>query len=320
METPSPQSSPASGGGDEREKHSSIPAGEGANESLRESHITTPLRGLKIAVTRPRDQAAPLAQRITQAGGIPLLFPLLDIEPVADDAPLHEQLSRLAQFDLAIFISPNAVQHGIAAMRAANISLPASLNPCAGRASAQPLRQAQGGHIGLKPDLQIATIGQGSAKALRELGIADIIAPTEHFDSEGLLALPELQNVAGWNVLIFRGDGGRELLGDTLKARGAAVEYATCYLRSKPQQDIAELLSAAPDAITVTSSESLNYLVQMLENCSDETWRNTPLFVPHPRIAGLAGQQGWQRIVVTASGDDGLLSGLIAWAGNRNEC
>ncbi|HZW24407.1 MAG TPA: uroporphyrinogen-III synthase [Gallionella sp.] len=253
----------------------------------------SPLRSLKIAVTRPRDQAAPLAQRITQAGGIPLLFPLLDIDPVQDDAPLHEQLSRLERYDLAIFISPNAVQHSYTAMRAVDLTLP--------------------------PQLRIATVGQGSAKALRELGITNIIVPTERFDSEGLLALPELQDVAGRNVLIFRGDGGRELLGDTLKARGATVEYATCYRRSKPQQGIAALLDAAPDAVTVTSSEALNYLVQMLENCGSETWRDLPLFVPHPRIAELAGRQGWRQVVTTASGDDGLLSGLIAWAGNRGE-
>jgi uroporphyrinogen-III synthase len=247
-----------------------------------------PLRGLTIAVTRPRDQAASLAQRIAQAGGTSLLFPLLDIAPVADDAQLGEQLSRLAQFDLAIFISPNAVQHGFAAMRATGLVLP--------------------------PRLRIATVGQGSAKALCELGIANIIAPTERFDSEGLLALPELQNVAGRKVLILRGDGGRELLGDTLKVRGATVEYATCYLRSKPQRSIAELLSAAPDAITVTSSEALNYLEQMLKSCGNELWRDLPLFVPHPRIAQLADQQGWRQVVTTASGDDGLLSGLIAWA------
>lgn len=244
------------------------------------------LAGLKIAVTRPRDQAAPLAQRIAQAGGTPLLFPLLDIAPVANDAPLREQLSRLAQFDLAIFISPNAVQYGFAAIRPAD----------------------------LPPQLRIATVGQGSAKALRELGITDILAPTERFDSEGLLTLPELQDVAGWNVLIFRGDGGRELLGDTLKARGATVEYAACYRRSKPQQDIAALLSADPDAISVTSSEALEHLRQMLENCGSEAWRDLPLFVPHPRIADLARQQGWGRVETTASGDDGLLSGLIAWA------
>src|SRR3990167_7545431 len=116
----------------------------------------------------------------------------------------------------------------------------------------------------LPPALKIATVGQGSAKALHELGIAEVIAPAEHFDSEGLLALPELQNVAGWRVLILRGDGGRELLGDTLRARGATVEYAACYRRSKPQQDIAALIDAVPDALTVTSSEALDHLWQML--------------------------------------------------------
>ncbi|MEO8343253.1 MAG: uroporphyrinogen-III synthase, partial [Gallionella sp.] len=161
---------------------------------------------------------------------------------------------------------------------------------------------------------KIATVGQGSAKALRESGIAQIIAPTERFDSEGLLALPQLQNVAGWRVMIFRGDGGRELLGDTLKARGAMVEYATCYQRSKPQQDAGVLLTAAPDAITVTSSEALRYLWQMLDNNARAALCNTPLFVPHARIAELALQQGWQQVQVTASGDEGMVFALIEWA------
>ena len=248
-----------------------------------------PLAGLKIVVTRPRDQAVQLARRIEQAGGIPLLFPLLDITAVQDTKTLHEQIARLGQFNLAIFISPNAVHYGIAAIRAA------------------------------VPNLKIATVGQGSAKALRELGIANVIAPTERFDSEGLLALPELQNVAGWRVMIFRGDGGRELLGDTLKARGATVEYATCYQRSKPQQDAGALLSAVPDAITVTSSEALGYLWQMLNGSARAALRDTPLFVPHARIAGLAREQGWLQVQLTASGDDGLLSALITWAGQRTK-
>jgi uroporphyrinogen-III synthase len=167
--------------------------------------------------------------------------------------------------------------------------------------------------------LKIATVGQSSAKALRESGISNVIAPTEHFDSEGLLALPELQNVAGWRVMIFRGDGGRELLGDTLKARGATVEYATCYQRSKPQQDAGALLSAVPDAITVTSSEALGYLWQMLDSKSQQVIRDILLFVPHARIAGLAREQGWLQVQLTACGDDGLLSALITWAGQRTK-
>jgi uroporphyrinogen-III synthase len=251
-----------------------------------------PLAGLKIAVTRPRDQAAPLARRIGQAGGVPLLFPLLDIAPAQNQQALREQISRLAKFDLAIFVSPNAVQYGMAAIRAAG-EIPASL--------------------------KIATVGQGSAKALREAGIANVIAPDERFDSEGLLALPELQDVAGWRVLILRGDGGRELLGDTLKARGATVEYAACYRRSKPQQGIAALLDAAPDAITVTSSEALEHLWQMPDAAQRERLSTVPLFVPHQRIAELARRQGWRQVLPTGAGDDGLLSALIAWGLERRD-
>ena len=249
-----------------------------------------PLTGLKIAVTRPRDQAAPLAQGISQSGGIPVLFPLLDIAAVQDSKALREQITRLAQFDLALFISPNAVQFGMAAIRAAG-ALPARL--------------------------KIATVGPGSVKALRESGIANIIAPTLRFDSEGLLALPELQNVTGLRVMIFRGDGGRELLGDTLRTRGATVEYATCYQRSKSQQDVQALLDAKPDAITVTSSEALGYLSQTLGSSPPNTLCDTPLFVPHARIAERAHQLGWKQIHLAGSGDDGLISALIIWAEQR---
>lgn len=248
-----------------------------------------PLAGLRIVVTRPRDQAITLARRIEQAGGIPLLFPLLDIVPVSSPE-LGEQLSRLAAFDLAIFISPSAVAHGMAAIRAS-------------------------GEI--PPGLRFATVGQGSANALRELGIGHIIAPQLRFDSEALLALPELQGVGGWRVLIFRGNGGRELLGDTLTARGALVEYATCYRREKPEVDVRELLAANADAITVTSSEALEYLWNALNQEARERLAIIPLFAPHERIAANARSLGWRNVQVTAGGEEGLLSGLIAWGRNR---
>ena len=246
-----------------------------------------PLAGLKIVITRPRDQAENLVRAVDRSGGIPVLFPLLEITAVSDTQALNEQVSRLTQFELAIFISPNAVKYGIASILTS----------------------------GPIPDtLRIATVGQGSARALRELGIENVIAPTERFDSEGLLAMPELQNVKGWNVMIFRGDGGRELLGDTLKSRGARVEYATCYIRSKPQQGIDVLLGSKPDAITVTSSEALGYLWQMLDVQAKIGLSGTALFVPHPRIAELAKQQGWQNIRLAGSGDDGMLAALKDWA------
>ncbi|MBI3902125.1 MAG: uroporphyrinogen-III synthase [Nitrosomonadales bacterium] len=249
--------------------------------------MTLPLAGLNIAVTRPREQAAQLAQRIAQAGGKAIVFPLLEIGPAADPQTLRALVSRLHEFDLAIFISPNAVRYGMAAIR----ELPAAL--------------------------KIASVGQGSARVLRELGVSGILAPQDRFDSEALLALPELQNVDGWRIAIFRGDGGRELLGDTLKARGASVEYAECYQRSKPQQDGAALLAAGPDAITVTSSEALGYLWDMFDEQGRAQLVAIPLFVQHERIAAAAQRQGWRVVTATAGGDDGLLEGLVAWAQNR---
>ncbi len=244
-----------------------------------------PLAGLKVLVTRPRDQAGLLALAIQQAGGKAILFPLLDIAPVSDVTHLHQKLAQ--RFDLAIFISPNAVQYGMAAIAAAHAVLP-------------PL---------------VATIGQGSARALRAAGVTSIIAPTERYDSEGLLALPELADMSGKRVLILRGDGGRELLGDTLKARGASVEYATCYQRSKSTQSLTELAQLRPDVITVTSSEALAHLVGMVGSAVE--WLSLPLFVPHARIAANATQQGWQDIVHTDAGDDGLIASLIAWRNMR---
>jgi uroporphyrinogen-III synthase len=243
-----------------------------------------PLTGFNIVVTRPLEQAAGLARRIEEQGGKPIVFPLLEISSASDARALQQLAQNPAVYQLLIFISPNAVKYGMAA-------------------------------LGSLPDaLRIATVGQGSAQALRGLGIAQVIAPNGRFDSEALLALPELQHVSGWRVAILRGDGGRELLGDTLKARGAQIEYITCYQRSKPHLDGDALLVVLPDAITVTSSEALGYLWQMLEEPDRTRLATVPLFVPHERIAALARQQGWQKVMLTDAGDDGMLAALIAWA------
>jgi uroporphyrinogen-III synthase len=252
--------------------------------------MNAPLAGLNIVVTRPREQAAQLARRIEQAGGKAILFPLLEISPVAAPQSLRARVARMHGFNLAIFISPNAVRYGMAAIQAAG---------------------------GLPHALKIATVGQGSAKALRELGVPNIIAPQDNFDSEALLALPELHNVNGWRVAIFRGDGGRELLGDTLKARGAQVEYVACYLRSKPQQDVARLFEAKADALTITSSEALATLWDRLDAPCRERITAVPLFAPHERIAAAARSLGWHQVICTGSGDDGLFASLIAWASAR---
>ncbi len=245
------------------------------------------LAKLNIVVTRPQEQANSLAQRITSLGGHAILFPLLEIEPVTDSRLLSDLIARLADFDLAIFISPNAVQYGMAAIQTAGE---------------------------LPKGLRIAAVGQSTARALLNEGVSDIIAPLDRSDSEALLAMSQLQNVRNWKIVIFRGDGGRELLGDTLKTRGAEVEYVTCYRRNKPMVDISTLLLSKPDAITISSSEALAYLRDMLNDADQRHILAVPLFVPHARIAEKAHIQGWHNVIQTASGDDGVVSGLVAWA------
>lgn len=266
-----------------------------------------PLAGVHVLVTRPRAQAGALAQGIAGLGGIPVLLPLLEISPVDNTTALHAQLRRPERVDLAIFISPNAVEYGVAAILACDHCV-LKRDPLTELMSTPPVSGA-GGEWRLPEKLMVATVGAGSAKALRERGVENVLVPSERFDSEGLLAMPELQAVAGWRVMIFRGDGGRELLGETLTLRGAVVEYVTCYHRTQARFEVRELLSV--QAITVSSSEALGYLWQRLDEAARLLLRGTPVFVSHPRIADLAVRQGWGIVRRTGAGDDGVLSGLL---------
>ena len=263
-----------------------------------------------------------MAQRIAQAGGQATLFPLLEVSPVLDSQPLRALITRLHEFNLAIFISPNAVRYGMEAIIAASSNQLGSSRSSPLANGTDVGNNAGEGNVGVSTEqyntlpttLKIATVGQGSVRALRDYGVKNVIAPQDRFDSEALLALPELKQIAGWRVVIFRGNGGRKLLGDTLKARGAKVEYVTCYQRARPSQNASMLLAANPDAITVTSSEALGYLWAMLDSMAKKRLATVPLFVPHARIAETAHKLGWSEVVPTAVGDDGLMSGLIAWA------
>jgi uroporphyrinogen-III synthase len=118
-------------------------------------------------------------------------------------------------------------------------------------------------------------------------------------------------------VVIFRGAGGREALAETLRARGATVEYAECYRRVRPEFDAAPLLEAwarkGVDAVTVTSSEGLRNFADMIGPAGRERLPATPLFVPHPRIAEAAHELGVRKVIVTGPGDDGMLTGLTAY-------
>ena len=252
--------------------------------------IAHPLQGRHIVVTRPAGQAAHLASALVGLGAKPVLFPVLAIFDIEDKTPLLDLAIRLDRFDWAAFVSPNAVEK----------ALPVIL-----------------GHRPWPAGLRAATVGRSSEQALAGFGIRDVVAPSERFDSEALLELPELQDMHGKRVVIFRGDGGRELLAETLTARGAEVEYLTCYRRGKPDIDAAPLLKlwgdGQLDAITVTSSEGLRNFFDMVGKLGQAWLRKTPVFVPHQRIAEQARELGCHEIILTAPADDGLIGGLTEY-------
>ena len=249
-----------------------------------------PLAGVGVLVTRPARQAAAFAQKLAALGATPIVFPAIVILPPADRASLDAAHARLASYDLAFFVSANAAEYGA---------------PAAGRWPASLVAFAP---------------GPGTAEALAAVGVRDVRIPATTFDSEGLLALPELANVRGKRVVIFHGEGGRDVLATALGERGAHVDHAVCYRRAAPASGAAGLLDAMREgrlhAVTVTSSEGVDNLWHALGDAGRALARRLPWFAPHPRIAERARALGLD-VVLTAGGDAGLLAGLLAWATAR---
>jgi uroporphyrinogen-III synthase len=238
------------------------------------------LTGIGIAITRPVDQAKKLAALITEAGGTPILFPLIEITPLQDYSQFEAVISDIASYDWAIFISSNAVQNGMPKL----------------------IKQ------GIPPSLKFAAIGPVTANELQSFGVKEVLTPKDRFDSESLLTLPEMTNVSSKKILIVRGVGGRDVLAETLKARGAQVTFAECYQRENPQTNcdlLAQLYTEKKlHGIVVTSSEAMRHLLDL---AGDADWlRNVILFVNHARIAELPLQMGLKVLVADAPGDEAM--------------
>lgn len=250
------------------------------------------LHGLHVVVTRPAHQAQRLCDLIEDHGGHAIRFPVLDIEPKIDTEFLR-LIEHLNDYHIAIFISPNAVNHALSAI------------------------EARGG---LPAQMRIAAVGKATAAALAEKNCPVHIYPEDKFDSESLLALPALHDVQDKNIIIFRGVGGRELLADTLRLRGAVVQYGECYQRRRPNHDSQGLLrqwaQQALDIIIITSVEGLNNLVDMIGRAAQERLFNTPLLVVSERMVEEARRMGFNAEIVCAAkaGDQQLLDALIQWA------
>ena len=251
-----------------------------------------------VIITRPLAQADDLAQAVRASGRTAELLPLLEIAPVDDPAPLRAALAGLPDYALVVFVSPNAVDAACAYVANWPTQVP------------------------------LAVVGEGSRAALARHGVAapgyTIHSPPDpaHSDSEHLLQSLDLATFSGRRVLIVRGDGGRELLADALRAAGATVEAVAAYRRSIPvlTPELAarlRALLAQPNDWIITSSEALRGLaglVRSLEDNGGGAWMpqllQQRLIVPHARIADTAHALGLEHVILTGSGDARLLAAL----------
>jgi uroporphyrinogen-III synthase len=245
------------------------------------------LEGLGVVITRPRATAEALAAALAREGARPIVFPALAIEDLPASATLESALAALERAAVAIFVSAHAVERGIAAARARGP---------------------------WPPGVRVAAVGEATAQALRNSGLRDVISPPERHDSDALLALPELQAVRGRDIIIFRGEGGRERLKEVLEERGARVRYAECYRRVRPHSDPGPLLDAFSrgevQAVSVLSGETLENFVAMVGEAGARRLSSATLVVPHEAVAAHRDARRFARVLVAAQGADGLADTL----------
>lgn len=237
---------------------------------------------MRVIVTRPEPQAAEWAARLCEDGIDAVALPLICIGPVADAAAVQQAWAALGTQRLVVFVSPNAAEQFMAA-RPQGAAWPAGV--------------------------QAGSTGPGTTRALRRCGVpaGQIVEPAAEaaqFDSEALWQQLQRSDWCGAQVLIVRGDGGREWLADTLRGHGAKVALLAAYRRSAPRLDAAgqALLRAALDAPhshlwVFSSSEAIANLAALAGDATG--WSRARALATHPRIAARAQQLGLGQVTLT---------------------
>lgn len=242
-------------------------------------------------MTRPQGQHEPLVDALENAGFGCQLAPLIEIVPItAPSARQRQILLGLCDFQHVIFISGNAIRHGMDWIEDFWPQLPVGLHWYA--------------------------VGRSSARMLREFGVC-VTEPRGDMNSEGLLALPSLQSLVDQRVLIVKGEGGRELLREKLAARGARVEALVVYRRVKPRYARGELgariLSTDCKFILLSSGEGLHNMVSLLDEASLKRVRGLTLIVPGVRVAKEAKAAGFSHVRIADNAtDEAMVAAIVA--------
>jgi uroporphyrinogen-III synthase len=216
----------------------------------------SPLKGVGVLVTRPRTQATDLIEAIESRGGTAICFPVIEIV-ARDRRSVEAEVATLPAADIVIFVSSNAVAHGL-------------------------------DFVG---DALTAAIGPATAAALLAAGRNVDISPADGFDSESLLREAALLNVQGKRVRIIRGGNGREHLAETLRERGAIVDYLAVYARELPKISDSALLEVETawlarkiNVVTIMSVETLHNLLSLLPKSLLSELTDVPLVTPAARV------------------------------------
>jgi len=241
--------------------------------------------GKRILVTRPYHQCANLCGLLEQQGWQAIKFPVIEIRSKA----LSEQdclcLQHIEQYQYVFFISVNAVDFAYEILNH----------------DFERLKQVKCIAVGL------ATYNQ-----LSQYSMINILLPDAVFNSEGILAIPELQYLGAQSCLIIRGAGGRELLASTLHARGASVDYMEVYTR-EPVSYTCESVNLALgdgnlDAVAIYSVEALHNLVQLAAGVKKiNSLLLIPLVVISQRVFAVAKDIGFTKIVIANEATDAAM-------------
>ncbi len=235
------------------------------------------LADISVVVTRPQNQSQELVQKLTASGAEVIQFPTLDIQPIEPDPKAKAKILDLDRYDFVICVSTNAANFGLEAL-----------------ADYWPQWPVQQQWIAVGPATGHAMDGWQLNVKVAQQGAT----------SETLLNWPELQNLCDKRVLILRGEGGRETLADTLRTRGAQVDYLELYRRALPQPDTSHLFQALDSAqsliLTVTSGDGLRNLMT-LAGARLKRMQQCPLLVVSGRLAQFAREQGFTQLIEASS-------------------
>ena len=248
-----------------------------------------PLRELTFVVTRPSQQSLRTAAALREAGAEVIEFPVLAIESIEASLSSGELVGAAG----IIFVSANAVAYGVPVLQRAG-EIPATT--------------------------QMFAIGRATAAALAEAGCKNVVSPQQSIDSEGLLALTQLQHVEGQHIILVKGQselGGRALLEQTLAARGARVMVLACYRRaslvpdSAAREALRELIaSRRTHGCFVLSVETLDSLINIFTGMKLLQQSEIVLLVPHARVAEAARSRGFNKVLEVPLAESAMIAAL----------